>query len=352
MTRAVPGLVVQLPEPAISAGQPSLPAHWAEFSADATLIEGPGHIHAIPDPNPAWDPRTGGWTTPPPPPSDGGAGDFRWTVDSLPDPAHYPDGWYWLGDVRVAGENHAVAGDAWGTAPGSPVGPTWRSFFPYRPSVSAHDAYIPGSKRIRHPKGLHVNSHFVEHMWADFGTDRAQPFTWIVVAMVVSNPFPGYVHNLLDSGRDPDTVGFPRLSAGAVSTPRQIGDNLPYRTSLAIIGAEAQLTTSVDAPLRVAGSPGLHPTMYAAVFNGQSSQVGSFDPFVKRASAGGVANWPGYNHRYMVLGRAQGWISQARASNMLIFEMRYWHRALTPAELDAQYAQLSSTHQFDAYRRL
>jgi hypothetical protein len=355
--RAVAGIVVNLPEPAISDGRPSLPEYWARFQGEATLLEGPAHIHAIADPNPIWDPATSGWTFPPPPPpagggGDSGAGDYRWSMETLPDPGNYPQGWYWLGDHQVPGESHVVAGNEWGVSPGSQPGPSWRSFYPYRPSVSAFDAHIPGEGTIHHAKGLHVNSHYVEHLWLDWGQAMPQPFTWIVVATIMSDPFAGYQHPILDAGRDPDSVGFPRLSASQVSTERRINDNLPYRTSLAQIGGTAQMSTSGDGPLRTRGAPGHHPRMYAAIFNGSQSKLAAYDPFGKFIAAGDVRNQWDYTHQLVVLGRERDWISQRRAANMLVFEIRYWHRALTLADLDAQYAQLSSTHQFDAYRLL
>jgi hypothetical protein len=349
MTRAIAGVVVKLPEPAISDGQPSVPKHWAKFAADAELVQGPLHIRAIPDPNPAWDPRTGGWSTPP---GAGGTGDFRWHVDSLPDPAKYPGGWYWMGDVRVAGESHAVAGDAWGTSPGTPVGPAWKSFYPYRPSVRGFDAAIPGQGQIRHPKGLHLNSHYVEHMWLDLGFSQVQPFTWIVVAAVMSDPFPGYEHRLLDGGRNPDEVGFPRATVSSLARDRQIGDNLPSRTSLFVVGDTAlAMTKTGDAPLRAKGVPGAHPRMFASVYSGGESRLSMFDAFGKYQQGGSVSNG-GDGSRYMVLGREHGWIGQAHASNILVFEVRYWRRALTEDEIGSQYAQISSTHKFDSYKRL
>lgn len=356
--RAVAGRVVNLPVPAISDGQPSLPWFWARVAAAATLVEGPAHIHAIADPNPVWDPATSGWTFPPVPVSNapgggsapgGGAGDLRWAMDTLPDPAAHKGGWYWLGDDGGGGTPAGF--HEWPVSPGSAAGPSWHSFYPFRPQVAAYDGYV-GSKKIHHPKGLHVNSHYAEHMWLDLGADQQQPFTWIMVAAVNSDPFAGYQHNLLDSGHNPNDVGFGRISAAAVSTERRINDNLPYRTSLTMVGDTGQIATSIDAPLRTKGSPGHHPRMYAAIYNGFATQLGVYDTFGKYLANGSVASGAAYNHRFIVMGREQGWISQRHASNIMVFEIRYWHRALTKADLDAQYAQLSSTHQFDAYKQL
>lgn len=354
--RAVAGVVVSVPEPAISQGHPTLPPYWAKFPASAVLKEGPLHIRAITDPNPVWDPATSGWTVFPPAISSGanGAGDYRWAVDTLPDPAGYPNGWYWLGDPSSSDGTAGIESGArqWAANPGAP-GPAWRSFFPFKPSVSAYDAYIPGSPAIHHSKGVHFNSHYIEHMWLDFGGSRLQPCTWIVVANVMSDPFPGYQHSILDSGRNPDDVGFPRLSGGDVALERTIADGLPYRTSVqAQANAAAMLTKTGDGPLRTRTSPGHHPRMYAMIFNGRSSRLAVYDPFGKNQSVGAVSSGPSFVNRYTVMGRQQGWISQNHAANLLVFEIRFWHYPLTNADLDSQYAQLSSTYQFDQYRNL
>lgn len=348
--RAVPGTVIELPIPAISGGHPSLPIYWAKFLGAATLKQGPLHIHAIRDPNPLWDPATGGWTYPPPPirprpivrgvpvRDTSGAGDYRWTVDSLPNPNDFSGGWYWLGDPtsRDGTASMPSGGRQWATAPGGPAGPSWRSFFPYKPSVNGYDAYIVGERSVHHAKGVHCNSHYIEHMWLDFGWNMLQPFTWIVVATVMSDPFPGHEHHILDAGRS-----------------AAVGDNLPYRTRLSWRGDTAAMQSqALDAPLRVRGAPGHHPRMFATIFNGRQSQVSVYDPYGRHTTHGQVGGGPGYSHRYTVFGREQGYLSQTHASNIMVFEMRYWHHALTETDLAAQYAQLSSTYQFDAYKQL
>lgn len=355
--RSVAGVVVTLPAPAVSGGQPSLPDHWAQFGAAAVLIQGPDHIHAIPDPNPVWDPRTSGWTFPPPLVTDGphGAGELRWSVDTLPDPGGYSGGWYWLGSDVGDVSGHVGINQGWHTSPGSVGDVVWDSFYPFRPSVNSYDGYIPGERTIHHARGVHFNSHFIEHMWADFGAAQLQPFTWIVVATIMSDRFTGYTHHILDAGRDPDDVGFPHLSAADCSVERRINDGLGYRTALSAIGPTTGVLTRSGSPyLASLGSGGHHPKMFVGIYDGADSKVGAYDPFSKVKSTGAVNGDAGVteSHRFPVLGRETDWISQNHSSNMMVFEIRYWHQALTDEDLDAQYAQLSSTHQFDSYKTL
>jgi len=355
VTRAVAGIVITLPEPVVSGGKPQLPAYWSRFPATATLIQGPNHIHAIPDPNPVWDPDTGGWTNDRPPPPPAGVGDARWTVDSLPDPKGFSNGWYWLGDPSSSDGTASIpaACRQWPTSGGT-SGPTWHSFYPFKPSVNSYDSYIVGEQTVHHPKGVHFNSDYVEHMWADFGSGQPMPFTWIVVGTVMSDRHSGYRHTLLDAGRNPDDVGFPRIPAQPIPD-RLIGDNLPYRTNLASTNNVTSLRTRRSGgQLQVKGSPGHHPRMYVGVFNGANSKVGAYDPFGKPKVAGRIITDTGITnpHQYIVLGREQGRISQDYACNLMVFEIRYWRRALSDTDLDDQYRQLSSTHQFNAYKQL
>lgn len=351
--RAQQLVVIAADAPAVVAGTPVSPAYWASALASATLIQGPNHIHAIPDPNPVWNPATSGWSVPPPP---SGVGDYRWTVSSLPDPAGFTDGWYWLGDpTSQDGTAGITAGARQWAADASTGGPSWRSFFPYKPSVSAVDAHVPGeSGTIHHPRCVHLNSHYIEHMWLDFGAAKLQPFTWILVATPTSDPAPGYWHTLLDAGRNPDDVGFPRLSADAVGTERRIADNLGYRTRLAATstGRAQMAANTAGQPLDLAIPAGHHPRMFAVVFDGATSTLACFDPFGQKLATGRVATGPSFTHRYTVLGRQQGWISQRRACNLMVFEIRFWHHALVGDDLAGQYAQLSTTYQFDAYRQV
>ncbi len=351
-TRTVALTVLSPVIPAVSQGKPSSPAYWARLPAAATLIQGPRHIHAIADPNPIWNPATSGWFYPPP---NAGVGTYRWHVGTLPDPASQPGGWYWLGDpTGIDGSAYVpAAGRQWAPDPGT-GGPSWHSFFPFKPSVRAYDAYLPGGNVVHHPKGVHFNAHFIEHMWADMGTDRRQPFTWVIAGMVASYPGPGYQHFLLDAGRNPDSTGMGRISAEACNTPRPINDLLGYRSIIATtpdIMSVAASNYHADA-VRLRMDAAIRPKMFFGIFNGAASYAGAYDPGGHRLAKGRIANTSAQHHRYYVLGRRQGWLSQQLASHIMIFEIRYFNHALSTADLASQYDQLSTTYSYGRYRAL
>jgi hypothetical protein len=354
--RAEPGLVLTLPTPAIVEGLPTLPRFWCVSTSSSHATQGPTHIHSIPDPDPVWNPATSGWFYPPPA-ATGAGQDGRWTVQTLPDPAGFPGEYYWLGEPSSADGTRDITNGArlWAPDKSTPYAPAWQSFFPFKPSVRALDSFLPGGNVVHHPKGVHFNSRFIEHMWLDWGGDRKQPFTFIMAGMIASFPDPNFVHYLLDAGRNPDAVGFPRISDSQTGTDRRIADGLQYRSMISAQPSLLKMTTdTVNVPSRtpaVRFDSNIRPKMFFGVFNGGSSYVGAYDVGGKRISKQSVvANGSGQHHRFFVMGRQQGWISQNHSSHIMMFEIRYWRRALTSADLDEQYAQLSSTYKFSEYR--
>lgn len=351
--RVVPGISVTLPTPAIVNGRPVLPANWAQVTSSVTATEGPAHIHAIADPDPKWNPATSGWYYPPP---SSGAGDARWTVYDLPDPAGFNAGYYWLGDPSSADGTAGIpaACRQWAPNGSTPHAPSWRSIYPYKPSVREHVYYGAGGNQVTITRGVRFNLHFVEHMWMDIGASFPQPFTWVIVGIIMDMPTPGYTHTILDSGRDPRAVGYPYINEYNVPYDSRINDNLNYRSMLAVdrnnmfMGTE--LVPSAGHRITVPFNSTAKPRMFFGVFNGANSYVGNYAPDSGRLiMKGKLANESYFQHRFFTLGRQNSYIGINHASHLVVFEMRLWHHALSGAQLEEQYGQLSSTWKFNQY---
>jgi hypothetical protein len=190
----------------------------------------------------------------------------------------------------------------------------------------------------------------------DWGAAHRQPFTWLIVGLVASWPTPNYRHYILDSGRNPDAVHFPRLGAEQTGSGRSISDGLDYRNLLTvnrthIVGC-ARPDDHGPATIRCRTDDAQRPRMFIAIFDGEHSHIGAYSPGHKRLRRGTLDNTAAQHHRYYVLGRSFARISQDAASHLLLFEIRYWNRALNGEQLDEQYSQLSSVWQFDKYRGL
>jgi len=356
--RTQPTVVLTAAAPAVLDGKPVMPAHWAVSSSSITATQGAKHIHAIADPDTYKD--RSGIVNPPSSASSEHAGPWtaRWSVRTLPDPGHYDNGYYWLGSPSSQDGTSTIAAAArqWGPDTSTPGAPSWHSIYPYKPSVTAVDHYLQGGGIVHHPKGVNFNSHFIEHMWMDWGSAHRQPFTWVIAATVASWPSAGYVHYLLDAGRDPRTIGFGPLTAAQCSGDYTVDDNLDYRQLLAIgpnhIKACARPDGTGTGVIRARTNDTLRPRMYVAIFNGDTSHIGVYHPGQGLLRKGSLDNGTDQRHRYYVMGRRHNSISGRHASHLLVFEMRFWTKALTYAQLEGQYDQISSTWQFDKYRNL
>jgi hypothetical protein len=348
--RVVPGVTVSLPVPAIVTGRPTMPMYWAQMQSSTTAHEGPGHIHAIPDPDPVWNPATSGWYYPPP---SSGAGDARWTVNDLPDPSAYNQGYYWLGEPSSQDGTIGInpAARQWAPNGSTPSAPSWRSIYPYKPSVRQHVYYGPGGNMVTIDKGVRFNLHFIEHMWMDWGRAMPQPFTWVMVGIIMDYPTPGYSHTLLDSGRDPRAVGYPALNEYNVPYDSVIRDNLNYRNLLAtdprVMWQASELNPTAGHRVGTPFNSVAKPRMFFGIFNGDSSWVGNYSPDGNHITKGRLAT--GKEHRFYTMGRQYGHIGINYASHLVVFEMRFWHHALTEANLAEQYGQLASTWKFTQY---
>lgn len=348
--REQPNVVITTNNPAIAAGKPSTPKYWAKVTCTVTARFGPNDIRTAPPPAPL--PSTNGYFFPPAPI----AGPFsaRWSVEYLPDPASYSAGYYWLGDPSSQDGTASIQSGArqWAPDGGASGVPSWRSFYPFKPSVTSATHYLFGGASVHHPKGVNFNAHFIEHMWMDWGKNQTQPFTWCIAAMTTAYR----QHYLLDSGRDPAAVGFPPLTAAQTNLNRTINDGLAYRNMLSIstttAGLCARPNENQTGTIRCKIDASLRPKMFIGIFNGTNSYVGAYSPGRKLLTKGTVDKTSAQAHRYYVMGRKNGLIGTTFAGELLVFEIRYWSYAISMAALDEQYNQLASRHQFDAYRGL
>ena len=348
--------------PIIVRGVPTVPAYGFVAPVHLTVRVGPGHIYAEPDPNPVWDPDadnglggTGAWTKPVPA---SGVGDYRWAVHYMPNPDSYPDGTYPVGDPSTLDETdqNDPATYAWYPDPGT-GGPAWHSAAPFKPEIVNRNVQLANGDTVQHPLALAFSSDHCAHMWLDMGAPTQQPFTWVVVAMLLRQT--GALQTILDSGRNPFSVGMPQVTIADLGDGWTVADGLGYRQQISTSGPGTVLMdTSVSynpssgVGTNKAASPYVNdvsPRFYGCVFNGSQSLMYYRGYDALAVPTGKVFTGAGYLHQYYVLGRQYGLVSQDYGAEMLVFEMRFWHRALTRDELDEQYQQLSSVYKFKKY---
>lgn len=348
--RLVEMVIVSHTAPVIVNGQPVLPKYKGSFPTGAALVFGPNDIHAIPNPDPVWNPATSGWFVQPPP---SGVGDARWTVQTLPDPAGFPGQYYWLGDPSAADGTSGIAAACrqWAPDASTPGAPSWRSIYPYKPSVRAHVNFGAGGNILTVTKGVRFNPVFIEHMWMDWGTDVLDGFTWVIVGIVMDFPNAGYEHTLLDVGGSPASFGAPGLTENDLGPEHGLSDlgiNAPYRVQMSLnVNQQKQQsdlagTAQILSPFNYV----TRPKMWFGGWGNASSFSGSYSTAGKYLQK---ASLPPTLQRNVVLGRRGGILSRQWASHLVVFEMRAWKHLLSASDLNEQYAQLSSTWQFGAY---
>lgn len=350
--RVMPSTHIVMSTPVIVRGRPTSPKYWASNDVTPELRTDPGHIQAIDNPDPKWDPNTQQWNPSPP---DGGVGDVRWTVNSLPDPALWT-GAYPLGTRSSkdgTGGLPAAAGQ-WDPDSSTPTGPSWHSRWPFKPVVAPYIHHNTDGSTFEVPRGVHFHSGDVDHMWATFSRPQdATPFTWIIIALVFDHNGNVHRHPLLDWGQSP----YNYWNGWDETTNSQIR-NLPgnegaggVRTYLAVDQHSVYMSNKFDArTLHVRHPSGPKPKMYWGIWNGTDSYVGCWFRDLKYTTHGKLKDDFNALHKNLVMGRLNGIISPHQAADMMVFEVRYWRSKLTMSQIHAQYAQLSSTWQFHLYQ--
>ena len=345
-------ITLSAPEPVISQGKPIMPKYRVVAPVKVTGKEGPTHIRTRTNPAPVWNPATGTWQYPP---GLGGVGTYRWVVATLLPPTDDPASKYLLGTPSANDETLNIDELKTGWYPDkSTGGPIWHAEYPFKPTVFKRVSHN-GSATITHPVGVHFSSDNASHMWLDMGVSKPQPITWIIVAIPTRRfvkPLP-IKQVILEAGRSAYQVGVPQ------KTPAQIGqadivvnEGLSYHTMLATSGNNIQMSTLPTSGSIVAPNmSGVRPMFFCTVFNGANSVLYARDNLHKSRVIGAVKGGAAYQHRYYVLGRNFGHINDINGQEMVVFEMRYWDRALTDEEIESQYAELSSTYLFSRYKK-
>lgn len=348
--RLMPAVAVDHPTPIVSDGLPILPKYLGTYPSSMPLTVGPNDIHVIPDPNPVWNPATSGWYYPPP---DSGVGDARWVVDDLPDPAGFPGQYYWLGAPSPydGTSSIALACRQWGPNGGTPSAPSWQSVYPYKPSVREVVNYGPGGSILTKTKGVRFNLQFIEHMWMDWGSVKGNPFTWVIVGIIMDFPSAGYVHTLLDVGGNPISYGAGVLNENQLGVDRALSDlaiDSPSRAYMDVRINEQHMLGGLSGANDIV-SPSNYatrPKMWFGVWNGASSLGGSYSTAGEYLTQGTM---PTTATRHVLLGRRGGILSRNAASHLIVFEMRWWNSALVEEQLIDQYHQLAATWDFSQY---
>jgi hypothetical protein len=309
--RTVLRVDVSAPEPAVIAGVPWLPENWVRPDTTATVA---GHAWADHEPPPV----IVIYNRPPPPQNSGAARPLRWVANGLP--GGYLSSW-----------------------PEASGGPAWQSGNGYEPIAGAQGVFRHGEEYI-HGGGVNFHYDRVSHMWLDLGFDVGV-MTWVMAAIVFDYPTRMYGHYMLDAG-----------TATPALTPtygeQLLGQQGLAHRSLMLLQRRDQLLCTrpvVEDGVYVRSAHNFtpQPRMYYGVYNGASSRMGTIG---RGYNVGAVGTTDMKTHRNFVTGRRFNKLSRALAAHFVMFEMRFFPFPLDSNQLNEQYSNLASVHNFNAYR--
>lgn len=345
--RLMPGISLTVQTPVIINSKPMSPAYYWSSDSSATLIQGIGHIWANRDPNPIWDSTNNVWLVSPPA---GGVGDARWSVFNFPEPGttDIPIGTRSTADGTTAVPTSCTG---WFPDPATPSAPVWQSNYPFKPELTQIVHVNADGTQYITPKALRFDPHYAQNMFMDMGSNQPMPFTWIIVSLVADHAGGIYRHFLLDAGRNPYNYISARTTSNAGVYAKFPGtrEGLGYRSYIGVDRHSMYMSNNSNTQLIVKHPMNHKPRMYYAVFNGSSTRMGNITAGGRYDFKGKLPNETGA-HRYYIMGRNCGYLDIKTSAYMHVFEMRYWSRALSVDEINAQYKQLSTTWQFAAYK--
>jgi hypothetical protein len=311
---------VDFEDPAIINGRPYTPAYWAKYPFNASTA---GGITVVPEP---------------PPP----------VLSFPPNPKNQDSttGWVWYASDLAKTSKLTK----WKEHSG---GPSWVSKNGYEPSVTDRIYFGKDGKYRTQSKVVYFDYRNVEHMWIDLGKTFKGDFTWIFAGIILNYPTARYGHYVLDHG-----YNTPRVSPlpGTEASAKILGDGsyraaMLYQRNSSLQGSHTGNDLAANGKhIRIQNNYHPSPRMMYSIWNkGSSDNRGSLGTYGRRykKTKGGTIDNKAF--RRFVTGRRFNKVSKALASHMVLFEIRFFPRALTATELDRQYRNMASRYKFDRY---
>ncbi len=304
--RAIPSVVVQMDAPVAYHGVPRIPL--AHSTSEASLT---ASFQINDDPPDSLDEQ----------------GQFlhRFKVGTLADAS---SGEYWL-------ESWKDTNDDW----------EWKSAYPYRPWVQKRTERLKDHTDRVYTRSLHFNNKFVEHMWLNMGAEYEE------LTVIVAGLFHGYRgkygHHLLDAGK-----ATPIYEDVVDGESHKINDKLDYRAAMLYKKRRAFFSTAQAKDIRnkkhikVRHDDGRKPKIVFCVFNGENSMAGSWDIDDFKVKYGSLPTKP---LKRLVMGRARNRVNRKFASDMTLFEMLIYTKALDKKQIKKRCKRLAGRYKFQRY---
>jgi len=304
--RAMPNTVVQMDAPAIYHGVPRIPLIHSTSDASVSAAG------AVDDTDDDIDDQSGFL--------------HRFKVGTLADAS---SGEYWL-------ESWKDTDDDW----------EWKSAYPYRPWVQKRTERLKDHTDRVYTRSLHFNNRYVEHMWLNMGAEYPE------LTVIVAGMFHGFRglkhgHYLLDAGK-----ATPIYEDVVDGEKHKIDDKLDYRATM-LYRKQAAFFGTADAKdirnkkhIKVKHDDRRKPKVLFAVFNGENSMAGSWDIDDFDVKYGSLNPKP---IKRLVLGRARNKVNRKFASDMTLFEIMIFTKALNKKQIKKRCKRLAGRYKFQRY---
>jgi hypothetical protein len=320
--RTYMNIEVDFEQPAIIEGKPYSPKYWAIYSS--TSSANPSGLHIIPEPDPP-----------------------VYHVTPKPGNDNAADSWVWkASDLAIQSTL-----ETWPEHGGD--GPSWHSKNGYQPEVRNHVVFGTHGKYHTHDKTVYFDYRDCAHMWIDLGKNFSKDFTWVFCGIILSYPTARYGHYILDHGYNtPRVHPLPQSEA----TAHILGDG-SYRAAMLYQRTSSLQGSHTNGDLAASGrhiriQNNYHPSprmMYSIWNNGASDNKGKIGTMGRRYKKSKSGTIDHHTMRKFVMGRRFNKVSTALASHMVMFEIRFFPKALNKYELEHTYRNLASNYKFDKY---
>jgi hypothetical protein len=321
--RTLMNVEVEMSPPAIIGGRPYTPDYWGIYPSSSSADN--SKLHIVPEPDPPV------LTMPPKPGNDNATTQWVW----------------YASDLAVTGSL-----SKWREHSG---GPAWISKNGYQPEVRNHVVFGKKGKYHTQSKVVYFDYRHCEHMWIDLGKNFSKDFTWIFCGIILNYPTARYGHYILDHGYNTPKVNpLPRTESAA----KILGDGsyraaMLYQRNSSLQGSHIGNDLAKSGKhIRIQNNYHPSPRMMYSIWNKENGaydnrgSLGTYGRRFKKTKGGTIDH---KTFRRFVTGRRFNKVSTALASHMVLFEIRFFPRALNATELQRQYTNLASRYKFDKY---
>jgi hypothetical protein len=240
------------------------------------------------------------------------------------------------------------------------TGPSWVSTTAYAPTINPHERYsdLTGTYTT-YSRTVRFYSDNLDHMWLTMPANAFpttvtnvtpfQPYSWVIVAMV--HPMfaeePNVILDAFLNGATPTDYS-EQIEMDDVDIDVNDGTG-GWRSTIRLQNEHAWLQSNNTTALYGRFVHNYKPVVYTGVFNGASSSLTGWGTNYMQKMSGSVGAGSNYQQGF-VLGRRTNHYWRRNSSNMTVFEVAFYNRAISATETMVLSQYLMGVYKFDSYQ--